>query len=55
MINGNSVATLTFNQLHGGSSHQQIQDGSMFQQYQQQGNNGMSRGRIAVNLTAGSS
>lgn len=49
MLNGNTVATLTFNQLHGGN--QQNQDGSMFSQlyqYQQHGENtsGVSRGRI---------
>jgi len=48
MLNGNTVATLTFNQLQG--RNQQNQDGSMFNQlyqYQQQRENiiDTSRGR----------
>ena len=56
MLNGNTVATLTFNQLHGG--HQHAHDGSMFDQSYQQhrdGTSGISRGRAHGNSIAGSS
>ena len=58
MLNGNTVATLTFNQLHGG--HRQNQDGSMLNQlyqYQQQRENtsGVPRGRLHATPLAPSS
>ena len=58
MLNGNTVATLTFNQLQAGN--QQNHEGSMFNQlyqYQQHRENtsGMPRGRFNATSTAGSS
>ncbi len=58
MLNGNTIATLTFNQLQG--TNQQNQDRSMLNQlyqYQQQRENTSlaSRGRLNANSTAGSS
>jgi hypothetical protein len=59
MLNGNTVATLTFNQFNNGQKR--AQDSSMFDQfyqYQQQqrdGISGASRGRMPHNSTAGSS
>lgn len=48
MLNGNTVATLTFNQFHGGNQHNQ--NASMFNQLypqQQRDNSSLaSRGRI---------
>ncbi len=49
MINGNTVATLTFNQLQGGNH--QNQDGLMFNQH----TNGVARGRFHGNSIAASS
>jgi hypothetical protein len=58
MLNGNTVATLTFNQLQ--TRNQQTQNGSMFgqlYQYQQHMDDTsvLSRGRLPVSSTAGSS
>ncbi len=49
MLNGNTVATLTFNQLQG--RNQQNQDGSMFSQLYQyhDGASQMSRERLHAN------
>jgi hypothetical protein len=52
MINGNTVATLTFNQLQGGNH--QNQDGLMFNQHRDH-TNGVARGRFHVNSIAASS
>ena len=53
MLNGNTVATLTFNQLQ--SSNQQNQDGSTFNQLYREPTSGVSRGRLYTTSTAGSS
>jgi hypothetical protein len=57
MLNGNTVATLTFNQLN--TRQKRTQDGSIFDQlsqYQQHdGASGVSRGRIPHSSTTVSS
>jgi hypothetical protein len=53
MLNGNTVATLTFNQLQ--TNNQQNQDGSMFNQLHREHTIGVSRGRLYTTSTAGSS
>lgn len=58
MLNGNTVATLTFNQLHSGQ--QRTHDGSVFDQYYQyqqhrEGASGGLRERHATRSTAASS
>ncbi|CAF1449544.1 unnamed protein product, partial [Adineta steineri] len=42
MLNGNTVATLSFNQVHG--AQQKFQNGSMYDQYQHNGG-GLAQGR----------
>jgi len=58
MLNGNTVATLTFNQLQ--SRNQQNQDGSMFNQFSQsqqhrENTSALSRKRLHACSTASSS
>jgi len=51
MLNGNTVATLPFNQVH--SAHQQFQGGSMFDQNRED-SGGIPRGRMHIASTASS-
>lgn len=55
MLNGNTVATLTFNQLQG--RNQQNQDESMFNQFypNRENTGGVSRGKLHGPSTASSS
>ncbi len=52
MLNGNTVATLPFNQVQG--VHKQSQGGSMFDQNRED-SGGIPRGRMHITSTASSS